>query len=416
MSLQLQARHLFNPSTSSIEDATHIYKQIQVYNNNKQQLAPSISCTFNQVQLSSIVDSASDYYASIVRWSAQSTLPVIIPDVLTQEGAYKTLTYSGLTNYYIGIITLADIDKIELSGNHCEATRVIYNPPRNITNNYIAPSNLLINQSAVYQNPYFYISNINEFLNYINGALDYLANIIAGDALTTIPRFAFNTSTGKIELLVPNVTYGFGSKGVAPKYAIIINQQLYNIMGSFNLSRLTSTKVWSTSEGEALISQWYSFVPNNDLGRSAFVNQDTDGKTSVIDIITQTNSSIQAMSPVDSIQMETATIPVQNTLVGSPTFLGPPINNSSASQNNVAVLTSYQVGLNSGTEYSQGYIQYSPTTELRLIDCLSNGNIQNLQISVKWLDKIGQSHDMLLPNGQGASMLLLFRKKSFNGR
>jgi hypothetical protein len=195
-----------------------------------------------------------------------------------------------------------------------------------------------------------------------------------------------------------------------------MNQQLYNIMASFNVVRLETFAIKSTSSDDVLTSVWYYVVANDDNGRSSFVSQDTEGKTKVIDVITQTNSSIPAMSPVDSIQMETATIPVQNTLVGSPSFLGPAINNASASQNNVAVLTSYQVGLTTGTEYSQGYIQYSPTTELRLIDCLSNGNIQNLQISVKWLDKIGQSHDMLLPNGQGASMLLLFRKKSFNGR
>jgi hypothetical protein len=216
--------------------------------------------------------------------------------------------------------------------------------------------------------------------------------------------------------MVENANFGRPAAGTDPIYAVVMNQQLYNIMASFNVVRLETFAIKSTSSDDVLTSVWYYVVANDDNGRSSFVSQDTEGKTKVIDVITQTNSSIPAMSPVDSIQMETATIPVQNTLVGSPSFLGPAINNASASQNNVAVLTSYQVGLTTGTEYSQGYIQYSPTTELRLIDCLSNGNIQNLQISVKWLDKIGQSHDMLLPNGQGASMLLLFRKKSFNGR
>ena len=411
MSLQLQARHLFNPSTSSIENATHIYKQIQVYNNNTDPTAPSIPCTFNQVQLSSIVDCAADYYASIVRWSCQSTLPVIIPDMVLNVTSVPN-AFVGQTNYLVGVIKLADLANLNVAGN--DAERVIYNPSFNTTNNYRPPKNNLSSQALVYQDPYFWISNISEFLNLINVALQTAMTQI--DTKITAPKFAYNSSTGKIELMVENANFGRPAAGTDPIYAVVMNQQLYNIMASFNVVRLETFAIKSTSSDDVLTSVWYYVVANDDNGRSSFVSQDTEGKTKVIDVITQTNSSIPAMSPVDSIQMETATIPVQNTLVGSPSFLGPAINNASASQNNVAVLTSYQVGLTTGTEYSQGYIQYSPTTELRLIDCLSNGNIQNLQISVKWLDKIGQSHDMLLPNGQGASMLLLFRKKSFNGR
>jgi hypothetical protein len=402
--MSLNSIHRYNPSTSSVEDSTHIYKQIQVYNNNTAQLAPAIPCSFQQVQLSSVVDCASDYFASIVRWSAQSTLPVVIPDVLTSP---SNIAYDGFTNYYVGIYNFAADPST--AGSGCYAVKVLYDPSFNLTNNYQRPTRIPRSQADAYSNPYFYISNIGEFLNYINTSIQVCATALG---IKTSPRFAFNTGTGKIELLVPNSDFGIPSSGAKPKYAIIINQQLYNIMGSFNLTRIQPINVYNPST--PLTSSWYYFEANNDLGRNSFVSADQQANTQTIDILTQTNSSIPAMSPVDSIQMETATIPVVNTLTGSPSFLGPPQNNPEASQNNVAVLTSYQVGLNSGCEYSQGYIQYAPTSEYRLIDCLSNGNIQNLQISVKWLDKLGASHDMLLPNGQGASMLLLFRKKSFN--
>jgi hypothetical protein len=410
--MSLRAIHQLNASTSSQEDATHIYKQIQVYNNNTNIFAPSVPCTFNQVQLSSIVDDASKYYASIVRWSAQSTIPQIIPDmVVNPTGIVEA--FVGQTNYFVGVIKLADIADLTVVGN--DAERVIYDPSFNITNNYKKPTLNLLSQALVYQDPYFWISNISEFLNLLNVALQKATTIIDPKNTITAPRFAYNSSTGKIELMVENTYFGRTVLGINPTYAVVMNQQLYNIMASFNVVRLQTNTIKSSSSDGTLSSVWYYIVANDDNGRSSFVSQDAEGNTKTIDVITQTNSSIPSMSPVDSIQMETATIPVQNTLVGAPSFLGPTITNATASQNNVAVLTSYQVGLNTGTEYSQGFIQYSPTTELRLIDCLSNGNIQNLQISVVWLDKLGQSHPLLLPNGQGASMLLLFRKKSFNG-
>jgi hypothetical protein len=409
--MSLRAIHQSNPSTSSLQDPTHIYKQIQVYNNNTAFQAPSVPCVFSQVQLSSVVDDASQYYASIVRWSAQSTLPQIIPDMVVRPGG-TPLAYSGDTNYYVAIIKIANAADADKPSKDCFADRVIYNPPVNRTNGYSIPFHTPASQALVYQDPYYYINNISEFLDLLNVSLATCAtycNVNLG------PKFNYNSNTGKIELLANNAEFGPGSAGQLPTYAVCVNQQLFNIMASFHVSlRPDILGIYSTS-GIPLYSSWYMFAANDDLGRSAFVNQDAEGKSSVIDVIQQTNTSIPSMSPVDSIQMETATIPVQNTLVGAPSFLGPTISNASGSANNVAVLTSYQAGLITGTEYSQGFIQYSPTTELRLIDMTSNGNVQNLQISVVWLDKLGQTHPLLLPNGQGASMLLLFRKKSFNG-
>jgi hypothetical protein len=225
---------------------------------------------------------------------------------------------------------------------------------------------------------------------------------------------------------VNNLDFGINSTTPVPKYSVVVNQQLYNILGSFHLSKLPDVPGGGTTNNgmnaiidgldSIIAGNYYIFKPNDDLGRSSFASAVKLVSTEVIDIIQQTNSSIPAMSPVDSIQMETATIPVENTLQGSPAFLGPPQNNPSASQNARAVLTSYQVNLVSGCEYSQGYVQYVPSSELRLVDCLSNGNITNLQITITWMDKLGNSHIFGIPNNQAASMLLLFRKKSFNGR
>lgn len=420
--MSLKNIHKFNPSTSSVENSTHTYKQVMLYNNNENPFAPAIPAIFQQVQLSSVIENASDYYASIVRWSTFSDLPVIIPDILT--GIAKA--YDGETKYWCGIYKTGQAT----NSTQNNIVNVIYNPATNPTNNYTRPLVFPSNQAEAYNNPYFYISNINTFLALINTALaTAMINVGLPANKHTPPRFAYNSALDKIELMVNNIDFGLNSTNpTLPAYSVAINQQLFNILASFHLEKLPDVPNGGTTNngmntittigtGNVIIpGNYYIFKANDDLGRNSFVSAPKLVSTEVIDVLQQTNSSIPAMSPVDSVQMETATIPVENTLQGSPSFLGPPQNNLAATQNARAILTSYQVNLVSGCEYSQGYIQYTPSGPYRLIDCLSNGNITNLQITITWMDKLGSSHYFLIPNNQSASMLLMFRKKSFNGR
>ena len=68
-----------------------------------------------------------------------------------------------------------------------------------------------------------------------------------------------------------------------------------------------------------------------------------------------------------------------------------------------------------GTEYTRNLLYYSPVSEYRLFDMISQSSLQNLNISVAWLDKYGFSHPMCIKYGATASIKLLLRKKTFNG-
>lgn len=427
----LQAKHFMHPTTSSQEDPTHEYQDIQVFNNSTGSSVP-IPLIFNQTKLTNLVDKSDDYYISVVRWSADSILPQIIPEMYPNVPDTLPLSsnYVGLTTYEVGIL-----ETVQPGGQVSIAmSSVIYNPDVNFSNGANQPTINPKSQNEYYNDPYYWISDIREFLDMLNkslvqagtvvSALSPLGETIPGLGtpllLADIPRFTYNTAAGKIELLCPSSK--FTPNNTSTYYSVVMNQQLHNLLNTFytiespgtyyNLFTTYPTKViGNTIQENIFIVQ----VPN-DFGRSAFsANPGATGTSSEILICSQTNSSIPSMSPVNSIVFQTTSIPVNNTLTGAPAFLGPNLQNNNALQNNAGVLTDFQVPLVSGTEYSGSILYYLPSSEYRLLDLISNSPTQVLNIVVYWLDKIGNYHFFPIKNQGGASLKLLFRKKTFNG-
>lgn len=420
--MSMKALHYNNPSTSSAGDPTHVYKEIQIFNNSDYDLAAPAQANFQQVSLSNVVDDASQYNLSVIRWSAQSSLPVAIPQMfltsLATPPVVGTTVYTGNTEYAVGIYQ---------SDTNYMINYVVYAPTRNQSNGTPIPLTQPQIVSDVYNNSYFYINNINEFLSYINAALEKCLTYTGTGKLTTlpgtVPKFAFNVAEGKIELMCENGDYGISKANPVPKFQVIMNTQLANIMASFNLDILAKqtyniVKFYPGGQPTVVIptpGNYFLFKPNDDFGRNSFNNPTVGGNTQVIDVLQQQNTSIPSICPVDSIELTTSTLPIASSFTGAPTFLGLPSQGANAISNVQPIMTSFQLGLNSGTEWSSGYIQYVSQGEYRLIDCLSKGPVVNFNISMSWRDKQGFVHPFYLPNGQSASMLLLFRKKSFNG-
>lgn len=438
----LQAKHFQNPSTSSDNKPIHEYQDVVVFNNSTGDAQP-IPLVYNQTKLTNVIDKSNDYYISVVRWSADSILPQIIPEMYLYEppttvpppGDYSpnTPAYSGETNYIIGIRD---------SGQAYSCVRVIYNPVTNSSNNYARPALKPLSQNEYYNNPYYWISDIEEFVNCLNVALQRAqkdAAIVGSPTIPTIPLFYFNSQTGKIELLFPNKEYGqptvssptntnTWNPAVEPQLKMWMNTELYSLLNTFNATAVTTNPGVGITALEIYepngtnlelltpFPQMYYINTQYNYGRNSYNNPIQSGGTiPIIDVVTQTNSSIPSMSPVTSIVFQTTSIPVNNTLTGAPAFLGPNLQANNALENNAGVLTDFQVPLSSGTEYSGSMLYYTPQSEYRLCDLISNSPTQVLNIVVYWLDQIGNYHPFLIKNQGSASLKLMFRKKSFNG-
>jgi hypothetical protein len=417
----LQFKHSFNQTTSTEGDPVHEYQDIQLFNNSTGDTQP-IPCIFNQTKLTNVVDKADEYYISVVRWSADCILPQIIPEMQLAET--NTIDYFGLTNWIIGI---------KSSNGENRYTNVKYNP---LTYNGISqPKYQPTSQNQVFNNPYYWISNIFEFCQAVNDALAFCVNFQPPPAPlpapqpwttppTQIPLLNYNVSLGKLEFLLPELDFGITKTTDLASFYVSMNTSLYNILNTFNFSttatvelitvvnKIPETTSASSVEVETIL---YGLSPFYDYGRNSFNTNDGTTNSPVVNILTQTNTTIPSMSPVNSIVFQTTAIPVNNTMTGAPAFLGANLQNNNALENNAGVLTDFQVPLVSGTEYSGSMLYYVPSGEYRLLDLTANTPIKTLNIQVYWLDKIGNSHPFLIKNQGGASLKLMFRKKSYNG-
>jgi hypothetical protein len=120
------------------------------------------------------------------------------------------------------------------------------------------------------------------------------------------------------------------------------------------------------------------------------------------------------MTPITSIIFTTSLLPVLPSLLGVPQLFSGNIGVVSQDNNNIInSVTDLEVNLTRGDEYLPNVI-YEPTAEYRLLDLQSNAPLTSIQISVVWKDIFGQVHDFYLQNGCGATLKVMFRKKSFN--
>ena len=127
----------------------------------------------------------------------------------------------------------------------------------------------------------------------------------------------------------------------------------------------------------------------------------------------QEYSSATVLSPINSIVFITNLLPVYNTVSGLPTVFNKSSNFMTSSNNITPILTDFIVDNSDGYSYS-GNVVYTPSSEYRLFDLISNSKISNFDLSVFWSDKYNNIHPIMLSPGAYCSVKLMFRKKDFN--
>jgi hypothetical protein len=402
----------YHPVNNTSSDPTHEYIDAEIINNSTTDLSP-IPVVFNQVKTSHIVDDCSEYYLSVVRWSLDSGLPQIIPQMeLSSVGG----TNINNTAYFLNI-------GIEKSGATfgtinfpITARRVIYVPEnRTVSVPTLQPST----PDQVYTNPYYFINSIGNFIDMVNNTIiDLFADLTtyagtnpgAFPALTAElpdapPHFDWNGSE-----LSANVDVGWIYKRTLASgkynFYLTFNTPLNNLFDTFP-SRYLDSSTTASSEGRNYARMFY---PNQ--WETTYSAGDP-----LVDyyIFNQEGSSVPSWSPVNSIVFQTSTIPVNPSNTGAPTYSGLNLKDSIQASGISSILTDFEIPLERGDEYTNSILYYTPSSEYRLFDLVSNGGLLNLNIQIFWKDKLGFIHPFLMKNGASCSLKLLLRKKSFNG-
>ena len=418
----------YSNSTSN-DDPTHEYIDAIITNNttigataaasNTTPTIEPIPVVFNQIKTSNIIDDCSQYYLSVIRWSVETSLPIIIPTM--QIGTSPESQATGDTEYYVNMIF-----KKTVSGNPG------YNIPTYSNFNSVLAKQITINgfltDNTVTQpknpqtvqeymnNPYYYLDSVQSFLDTINDKYDVLFTALkaANSELSqeVAPRFIWDPQSGKIVLSVSKYfVRGFGASGDTLYMSMSTN--LYNLLNTFSTVRINSNPTLSDTGADYV----FNLTSLNGINTSSFA---TSG-TNIIPMYNyyQESSSVPSWSPVSSIVFVTNSIPVNATHSGTPQFqggsnLGTQVGSSLSQNATTSVLTDFEIPMETGVEY-RNISYYSPTSEYRLFDFVSNQQLNNLNISIFWKDKYGQLHPLTLRQNASATIKLLLRKKDFNG-
>ena len=126
----------------------------------------------------------------------------------------------------------------------------------------------------------------------------------------------------------------------------------------------------------------------------------------------QEYSSASLFTPISSIVFTSSMIPVLASHSGKPTIFNGQGNLTNSGNNNhiTSMITDFQSQDNNGYGFSSS-LSYVPSSEFRMIS-MNNGNekLNNIDLSVYWMDKYSILHNIYLYPGCACTIKLLFRK------
>ena len=377
--------------------ATHTYLDINIVNNklNVDDVAP-IPVQFNTRRDQDYLKNPDDYFVSVVRWSIDCRLPVIVPQILLGS----TMQNDALGDFFptVYIITLYDntTGKTGIARINFRTQSSFPVPFTNITD-----------LSSLYDYPYFWIDSVQYFTSLVNkGFSDAYADLVLNGGNPNIPQpFFQNNADGTFTLYAPQEYYWNPTNTAdIPNNQIGFNSALYTLFNGLN-SRVNG---WVNSPQTPIGATNYLLLFQSQLTT-------TFNNIQYIYSITE-YPVVEYWSPLSSIVFTTLSIPVEPTNSNPTSVIGAPTTNLGQVNNNINldnIITDFNIELINGLE-TRTITYYYTQGEYRFFDLNSNTSLADININACWRDKItGKLHTMYLFTGGGASLKLLFRKKNF---
>lgn len=383
---------------------SHEYVDIIAINNSPDKKPQEV--IFNQIKSNNIINDVSKYYISCVRWSLSSNIPQIIPEL---KLAASETPYTGELDYKINLLFGTDKDNLTVTPG---ISKSLYFENEDIT--LQAPVNQPRTINEYIDNEYFYIYSIDNFLTMLNKALKecfddfktFYNPTYNNTSLYQAPKFVWNDNYNKIDLYISE---GFiQEEGGSNNLYISMNTNLFNLFNTFPSCNLGSNIEVNETQGRAyLLYTRQEYQPFISTTISGGVNLN-------LYIYTQNSSSVTSWCPCNSIRFLSHTLSINPSITGAPYYIGNSLKDNESVNAISTILTDFQIPMTIGTEYSRNLLYYVPQSEYRLFNLIGQGNIQNINISVEWLDNYGFSHPFKIKYGSMASIKLLLREKKFN--
>jgi hypothetical protein len=129
--------------------------------------------------------------------------------------------------------------------------------------------------------------------------------------------------------------------------------------------------------------------------------------------IMQELSSVAIWNPVASIVFTTSLLPIVPSQTSTPRIYTSSANSTSNGEPNIAsILSDLEITISPQNQYRPD-IAYIPPGEYRLIDMYASYNLNKVDLTVYWKDKLGNFNPIYLQPGCGARVKIMFRRKHF---
>lgn len=402
---------------------------------------------FNETRNTAIIDDASKYYFSIVRFSmngANKDLPIFIPTVEIGQSNINQTIYKVSVEFKVSFDdpTLGKHDKV------LRATRPMEFIPQ--TTRPILPAAPLEKQDI--GSTYYYVYTYDHFCRMWNALLgslwsdleaefDSFISTVAGanpvpaylqQLHTTQPELEYNPSTNRFNILFDN--WGFDSLGnVRSKYAVPMAQQSVlgerarlffdsNMAGLLsNFPNLYLGGDLATSNSEGLEEYCYEILARElPLGENVVEGKDQTGSPTghYFYRVDQDYSSTSSLwNPIGSIVFVSTLIPIVNEESGEPLEFGQgnTIRNIGTQSAFTPIITDIALSNESAHDYRQ-YLSYVPSAEYRLASMTNSPTeVRNIDIQVFWKHRLtGELYPLQMYNQSSINVKMMFRKRDFN--
>jgi len=358
-----------------------LYYDIILTNNINNYNKP-INAYYNETRSIPLIYDTTDYHMSIIRFTLDTnTLPVFIP--IIQTGS--TQTNINLTIYSI-TLQYNDIS----SQSFYSQQYVIYQPQDLTSVIPSAPSSNSPTYSQVNTTGYYFVYNYTYFINLINTAFNQSMASVASQCdqlnielpTTNAPYISFDSQTQLCTLNIPSEYYDSPNGN----FKIYFNQALYGLFSSFPayVNSLTDTN-----------------------GKNFEIQYGWNGSNTTT--ITQEYSTISTWNPIMSIAFTSNLLPIISNALGTPTIYNENIkisgNNSNA--NTLSIISD----MIADNFFFKPNLIYNPSAQYRYISLVPNQRINDIDISVYWLDRYQNAYPVLLGCNSSFTMKILFCKK-----
>lgn len=356
----------------------------------------TIQLDYNVTKTAPVLDDASQYYATVVRFSIPlNALPLCVCPIISLQ-SNPNLTPLRVGIRYGGVSYFEPV--IYVSQNDLPA------PDQSMSTNQVVT-------------PYYFMYSYEQMLTMINTALSAAYAFVGLANDTTIsgiaPYFIYDAVTGLFSLIVNN---SFNSP-TGPE--VIINYPVFQYLDKFNMSVIppisgnttTYSYVVYGMVNESFAYNYYGITPPANA-TPPFSSPSNEPTQPYFYKITQSCVSVSSWNPIRRILFLTTNMPCHYEVVSGSTKTGN-YNSNSSVFSSLNVLTDFIPQITDPKD-SSSVAYYAPSGYggYRLVDMTTNSPLYKIDVKVVWQDIANNIFPVLIDEYSQAEIKLGFIRKS----